>query len=291
LNIKQKEKIMSKIGLLVCGNSGIDYVEHPYDIDVIRSILLFGQEEYTDFIDITADEFYKKLETTDIVPSTAQAATGVIKEQYEKAKGKGYEELLVVTISNHLSGTYQGAVLAGNMVEDLKVTVFDSKSVAYVESHMILTAAKMVEEGKNLDEIIETLEYIRDHNHLFFSVGTLKYLVKNGRLSGAAGFVGGLMKIKPMLEVTDDGKVESIEKIRTLSKATARLIEKFLESIEGKSVDVYMLSAQAEDRANEVKEAVLEARPDINNINIYPLTPVVGAHAGPGTVAIGYIEK
>lgn len=283
---------MSKVGLLVCGNSGIDYIEHKYDIPVIRSILLFGDEEYTDFVDISADEFYAKLEANpELTPSTAQAATGVILEQYEAMKAKGYDKLLVVSISKHLSGTYEGCMLAAKMIDDCEVTVFDSKSVAYPEAKMILDAAKMLEKGHTLEEVIKHLEFIRDNSMIWFGVETLKYLVKNGRLSGAAGFMGSLLKIKPLLEVTKEGRVESIEKIRTSSKATDRMIEKFLEEIKGFDVEPFIINTNNPTRVEYVRNKVMEARPEFKEIKEYPLTPVVGAHGGPGLVGIGYIKK
>lgn len=283
---------MSKIGLLVCGNSGIDYIEHKYDIPVIRSILFAGDKEYTDYVDISAGEFYKMLEDNpDLTPSTAQAATGVILEQYKEMVAKGYDELLVVTVSSKLSGTYEGCMLAAKMLDDANVTVFDSRSVSYPEARMILDAAKLVEEGKTMDEIVNHLEVLRDNSRILFSVATLRYLVKNGRLSGASGFLGSMLKVKPMLEVTKDGRVESIEKIRTISKATERIIEKFLEELGDKDVEVFLIEANSEERADVVRQAILQARPDIKKIVSYPLTPVVGAHGGPGVVGVGYIIK
>lgn len=283
---------MSKIGLLVCGNSGIDYIDHPYDIPVIRSILLVGEKEYSDYVDIQAGEFYQMLEDDpSLTPSTAQAATGVILEQYKEMVAKGYDQLLVVSISQKLSGTYEGCMLAAKMLDGVDVRVFDSKSVSYPEARMILDAAKMVEDGKTMDEIWARLEHLRDNHRILFSVETLRYLVKNGRLSGASGFVGSMLKIKPMLEVTKDGRVEAIEKIRTLPKATNRLIEKFLEELGDKDVEVFVIEANANERARTVIEAIQTARPDLSNIQTYPLTPVVGAHAGPGVVGLGYIVK
>lgn len=283
---------MSKIGLLVCGNSGIDYIDHDYDIPVIRSILLVGDEEYSDYVDIKANDFYDMLlDNPELSPSTAQAATGVILEQYKEMFKKGYDELLVVIISKKLSGTYEGCMLAANMLEDKKITVFDSNTVSYPQARMILDAAKMVGEGKNVTEILPHLEMLRDNHRILFSVETLRYLVKNGRLSGASGFFGSMLKIKPMLEVTSDGRVEAIEKIRTLSKATDRLIEKFLEELENKDVEVFLIEANAPDRVSYIRNKIKLARPDIDVIKSYPLTPVVGAHAGPGVVGIGYIIK
>ncbi|MCF7925871.1 MAG: DegV family protein, partial [Candidatus Izimaplasma sp.] len=179
---------MAKIGLLVCSNSAIDYIDHPYDIEVIRSILMADGKEYTDYVDISADDFYQLLEEKpDLTPSTAQAATGVILEQYEKMVEKGYEELLVITISSKLSGTFEGCMLAAKMLDDAKVTVFDSNTVAYPEAKMALEAARLIEAGKTVKEILPRLEELRDNHRILFSVKTLRYLVKNGRLSGASG--------------------------------------------------------------------------------------------------------
>ena len=283
---------MSKIGLLVCGNSGIDYIEHKYDIPVIRSILFVGDKEYSDYVDIKAEDFYKTLRSDpDLIATTAQAATGVIHQQYQEMLAKGYDELLVVTISQKLSGTYEGCMLAANMIADVNITVFDSKTVSYPQARMGLDAAKMIEEGKNIKEIISHLEVLRDNHRLLFSVETLRYLVKNGRLSGASGFFGSMLKIKPMLEITKDGRIESIEKIRSLSKATDRLIEKFLEDVGDKDVEVFIIEADSGERVDYVRNSVLSAKPNIKEIKVYPLTPVVGAHAGPGVVGLGYIVK
>ena len=121
-----------KIGFVVCGNSGIDYIDHPYDIRVLRSMLLFGENEYEDYVDIDADTFYKELsKNPDVALSTAQTATGVMMKTFEELKNEGYTDIVVVTISSQLSGTYEGAHMAANMVEGVDVHVFDSLSVGY----------------------------------------------------------------------------------------------------------------------------------------------------------------
>lgn len=283
---------MGKIGIIVCGNSGIDYLDHPYDIDVFRSILMIREEEYTDYIDITAEDFYKRLKSEkDLVATTAQTATGVMVETIEKMLKKGYEEILIITISSMLSGTYSGAVMAANMIDHDHIHVFDSRSVSYPEARMALDAAEMAAKGKSIEEIMAHLEFIRDHHGIYFSVDTLKYLVKNGRLSGASGFVGALLKIKPLLMLTKDGRVESIEKIRTSSKSLNRVVEKFIEDTEGKEVEAFIIHAQADDRVKEIQKELNKRKPALGDLAIYPLTPVVGAHAGPGVVALGFIEK
>jgi len=284
---------MKKIGFVVCGNSGIDYLDHDYDIRVIRSTLLFGDKEYTDFVDIKAEDFYKQLkENPDLHPTTAQTATGVILETYEQLKKDGYTDAIVVTISSKLSGTYEGAKMAASMVEGINVHVFDSLSLSYNEAYMVLRAAELAQAGKDVPEIIDELSWIREHQGLYVSVDTLRYLVKNGRLSGASGFLGSFLKIKPMLHLTREGRVEPVEKIRTRKKAIERIIEKFLDDFEdAKNMEVFVIHSNAFDAIDYVKDKLKAARPDFGEIKDYPLTPVVGAHAGPGAIAIGWILK
>ncbi|MFW6299249.1 MAG: DegV family protein [Bacillota bacterium] len=283
---------MKKIGFVVCSNSGIDYIDHPYDIRVFRSMLLFGEDEYTDYVDISAESFYERLKENPNAPlSTAQTATGVMMETYETLRTEGCTDVIVVTISSQLSGTYEGAQMAANMVDDIHVHVFDSLSVGYAEAYMILEAARMAEEGSDVPEILDRLAKIRDNQGLFVSVDTLKFLVKNGRLSGASGLVGSMLKIKPMLHITHDGRVEPLEKIRTRKKAINRMIDKFLEDHTEKNLIVFILHAHDHDTVESIRSRLKAAREDLGEIPDYPLTPVVGAHAGPGAIAIGWITK
>lgn len=283
---------MKKIGVVVCGNSGIDYLEHNFDIRLIRSSLHVNGHDYTDFVDIKADEFYQMIkENPSFHPTTAQTPTGVILETYESLKADGYDEAIVITISSQLSGTYEGALMAANMIEGFKVTVFDSKSVAYNEAVMALEAAKMAKEGKNTADIIDRLSYLRENQGLLVSVDTLKYLVKNGRLSGAAGFMGSMLKIKPMLSLSREGTIEPVEKIRTRQKAINRIIEKFVDEVYTEGMEVYVIHANADDVLEDVRARLSEKLPTVKDIKAYPLTPVVGAHAGHGALAIGWIKK
>ncbi len=283
---------MSKIGIIACGNSGIDYLDHDYDIRVIRSTLIFGDEEYEDFVDIKAEDFYNMLnEKPELHPTTAQAATGVILEHYEKMKEEGFTDIIFITISSGLSGTYEGAKIASTMISGVNVHVFDSLSVAYPQAYMTLRAAKMAKEGKKVTEIIDELVWLREHHGIYVSVDTLKYLVKNGRLSGAQGFVGSLLKIKPMLHLTRDGRIEPVEKIRTRKKAMQRMLDKFAAERKEKHLEVFIAHANAHDVLEEVRQGLLERRPELKEVKDYPLTPVVGAHAGPGTIAVGWIVK
>ena len=164
------------------------------------------------------------MKNQELIPSTAQAATGVILEQYEEMVKKGYDELLVISISQKLSGTYEGCMLAAKMLDDVKVTVFDSRTLSYPQAKMALDASKMIQDGKSLEEVLKRLEYIRDNSMIWFTVETLRYLVKNGRLSGASGFVGSwltstLLYASKALDI--DLKVTAI--VRDVSKLGSRI--------------------------------------------------------------------
>jgi DegV family protein with EDD domain len=282
---------MGKIGVAVCGNSGLDYLVHDKEIRIFRSLLLIENEEYEDFVEINADDFYERItRNPDLNIRTAQTSTGKIHEMYQEMFASGYDELIIVTISQHLSGTYQNAVLAAKMMEDKKIHIFDSQSVSYVEAYLALTAKKMADQNKPSSEILDTLAWLRDHNHIYVTVDTLKYLVKNGRLSNAAGFFGTLLKLKPLLEVSKEGKVVTLDKIRTTAKARESMIERFKSEIQGKNVEAFIITTNNMAELFDLQEELQEAL-NLKEIKMIPLTPVVGCHAGPGTMGLGYIEK
>lgn len=282
---------MSKIGIMVCGNSGIDYIKLDHPVKVIHSTLNLGGKEYEDFVDITAEDFYDTVvKNPDIAISTSQTPTGKIAEVYEAFKAEGYDAVVAVVISSKLSGTYQGAVLAASMVEGLEVHVVDSRSVSHGEYYLVKRAIEMVKAGKSAKEIVAELEKLREQVKIFVLVDTLKYLVKNGRLSATSGFLGTLLKIKPLLHVLPEGSLVPLEKIRTTSKARERLLELLIQEISEKRVDVFIAYTNNKPDAELIKTLINEKRPDVM-VELVPLTPVVGAHAGPGTLGVGYIVR
>ena len=279
-----------RTALIVCGNSGIDYMKLDYPVQVFRSILNLDGKEYEEFVDITAEAFYDKVvKEPDIDVSTSQTATGKMAEVYQQLKDEGYQDTIVVTISSKLSGTYQGAVLAKDMVEDFPVYVVDSRSVSYGEAYLVLEAIKDIKKGVETEKIVERLNQIKENITMYVLVDTLKYLVKNGRLSGVQGMLGSLLKIKPLLRLKSDGALTPYEKIRTTAKARERLLEVIKSDIEGKKVKLFIVYTNNQDKANQMKEDILKIHEKLD-IDVVPLTPVVGAHAGPGTLAVGYVE-
>lgn len=281
-----------KIAIIVCSNSGIDYISHPNKIDVFRSLLYVNGEEFEDYLDISADDFYERLvKEPQTIVTTSQTATGKMLEVYNRLESEGFTDAIVITISSYLSGTYQNAVLAGNMLESLKVHIFDSRTAAFPEAKMALVASDMAKEGKSVSEILAALDFIRENNKIYFAVDTLKYLVKNGRLSATRGFMGSLLKLKPLLTITKEGRIVPIQKIRTFTKAVNHVKEKFFEEVKGFPFEPFIIHTNNLDLSNQIAKEITERFPDIKEVSSYPLTPVVGAHVGPGAFGIGYIKK
>lgn len=285
---------MAKTKVIVCSNSGIDYVNHSYDIDVFRSVVQYSDtEQYDDYTEISAETFYNRLITDkEAFPHTAYVSPGFMIEAFEKAKKDGYDSALVIVIAKPLSGLHNAVELYSKEVSDFKVTVYDSRCLSYTEALMAIDAAQMFSEGKSMDEVIARLDFIRDNNHFIFAVDTLEYLIKNGRLSRVAGMFANMLSIRPILDLDKEGRVRTLEKVRTSKAARKRLVEMFLAEIEGKDVIPFIVHANASKEVlEELKNAVLGAHPEFHSIPDYLLTPVVGAHIGPNAVAFGYILK
>lgn len=282
---------MRKVGLLVCGNSGIDYEKVDFPYEIIRSKLIMDGKEYEDFIDITAHEFYEVIkQNPDMQLSTAMASTGEVIEKLEALKSQGYKEVLAIIISSGLSGTYQNVMVAKNEVEGLEVHVVDSHYVSFGQLILLHEANRLIKEGKGAKEIYDYLMNYRKRIKFYVLVDTLKYLVKNGRLSAASGLIGGLLKIKPLLVINETGHLVPFERIRTSSRARARFIELAKEEIDKGVLALYLGYTDNLAYIKEIKRELLEYKNDLK-ITVHPLTPVVGAHAGPGTCGFGVVYK
>lgn len=280
-----------KIAVIACSNACLDYIDHPYDIKIFRSTLHLGDEDYLDYVDMKAEDFYKRLEEDkSVFPSSSYMPIGQMIEIYENLEKEGYDKVLVISISKEMSGIYNAAQIAAKSVYELEVTVFDSMTVAYPEAMMALKACEMIKQGFDIPDIIPELEYIRDNNKIYFAVHTLTYLVKNGRLSNASGFIGGALKIKPVLTI-DNGKVETFDKIRTFTKAINKILDLYFEETAGKDVIPFIVHANNEETRDYFIKKLKENDPKITEVRQMPLTAVVGAHAGPKTIGLGYYIK
>lgn len=277
-----------KVKVASTSTSCLDYYDKPHDIDIIRIKLLDGDKELLDGKDVKADEFFSRLRNEPTwVPKTSQPSVGEILNYFESLVEQGYDEVFITTISKELSGTYNGIRQASLMIEDkLKVTVFDTKTVCFSEGYMALTADRLFKEGKSTDEVLEHLSYMRENNTILFAVDDLTQLVNNGRLTGAKAFFGKLLKVKPVLQVTNEGKIISIDKTRNIKSALKAIVDYIKTYTEGKKFYAHIVYA-GNPTLKQYFEAILLEELGIKDLHEAPSTPVVGAHIGPDVVGIG----
>lgn len=279
-----------KIAVLACSNAGLDYLDYPKDIEILRSVIHFGTDEtYDDFVEMDAKTFYERIgDDPNDVPKTSYVSIGRMIEIFESLKEKGYDEALVITISSKLSGLNVAVQNIARQV-DIKIHVFDSKTIAYAQAFMALEAHRLFNEGKSVEEVLPYLEKIRDNNQWYFAVDTLLYLVKNGRLSKLQGTFGTMLKIKPLLAISKEGAVETVEKIKTTPKALRRVLDKYFEETKDLNVLTYISHAHNDQATQYFIDEIKKIYPERVIMSSY-LTPVVGAHTGPKAIGLGYLD-
>lgn len=280
---------MSKVALVTDSTAYIppDLVE-KYQIIVAPQILIWGEETFRDGVDISPTEFYTRLADAEIIPTTSQVAVPTFKEIFERLHADG-KDILVVLLSDILSKSQNSAELARQMVPDANIELVNSKSTAMELGFHVLAAVRAAAEGATLAECKAIAEDAREKTGVLFVVDTLEFLHRGGRIGGASRLLGTALQLKPVLEIRD-GRVESIEKVRTKKKAHKRLVEIILNRVDGKQGDVRLatLHANAFEDAKALLDELSEKTDAVEAV-YSEVSPVVGTHCGPGTVGIAYM--
>jgi DegV family protein with EDD domain len=282
---------MSKISLVTDSTAYIpSELCQKYGISVAPQILIWGEETFRDGVDIQPDEFYTRLKTAKVMPTTSQVSPATMQEIFSKLVEEG-AEVIGIFISSKLSGTIQSALQAkeamGNAGE--KVTIFDSYTTAMAMGFQVLAAARAIESGASLSETLAVLEKARQNTGVYFAVDTLEFLHRGGRIGGAQRFIGTALNMKPVLAI-QDGRVEAVERIRTKSKAIDRVVELVVEQVKGKSpVRLATLHANAADEARLLLEKASQQL-EVSESLLTEVSPVIGTHAGPGTVGLAFLS-
>jgi len=279
---------MSKVSIVTDSTAYIpDEYLSEYNISVAPQMLIWGEENFEDGVDIQPDEFYERLSTAKIMPSTSQVTPKYFYEVFSKLLEED-NDILAILVSEKLSGTITSAVQARNMFPNAKIEIVDSNSIAMALGFQVLTVARAAKEGANLAECKDLAEKCRMHTGIVFAVDTLEFLHRGGRIGGGSRFLGTALKIKPIMEVRD-GRVEAVEQVRTRSKSLTRVVELVEEKIAGKQpVRLAALHARAPEDARLLLSMATERIDSIENL-FSEVSPVVGTHAGPGTVALAFI--
>jgi len=258
-----------------------------YDIQVVPQVLIWGNETYADGVDIYPDEYYRRLSSAKIMPSTSQVSPTTFETMFQKLLNEDHE-ILAILVSEKLSGTIASAVQAKQNMPAAPIEIVDSYSVAMAMGFIALKCAKAANQGASLIECKELAEQARLHTGVVFAVETLEFLHRGGRIGGAARLLGTALNLKPILEVRN-GRVEAVERVRTRKKSVARLIEIIEEQTAGKQpVRLATLHANAHTEALELLEQAKDRIGGLEHI-LSEVSPVVGTHAGPGTLGLAYL--
>ena len=280
---------MSKVTVVTDSTAYIpDELVEKHGIVVAPQVLIWGEETFQDGVDISPTEFYIRLATASIMPTTSQVAVPTFREIFEKLHQEG-KEILAILISDQLSKSVNSAELARQMVPNAKIEIVNSKTVAMELGFHVLAAARAAESGASLAECRAVAEGAQKRTGVLFVVDTLEFLHRGGRIGGASRLLGTALQLKPLLEVRD-GRVEPIEKIRTKRKAHRQLVEMVVERVNGREGDVRLatLHANALEDAKDLMEKLNQKLSPVESI-YSEVSPVVGTHCGPGTVGIAYM--
>jgi len=254
---------------------------------IVPLYVRFGAESYRDYVDIEPAEFYARLRTAEELPTTSQPTPSDFAAAYEELAG--FERVLSLQLSSKLSGTFQSAGTAA-AATDGRVRVIDTGTASAAITMLGLAFQRRLERGTTDDEVDELVERFKGESGLIFTLDTLEYLARGGRIGRAAGWAGQLLHIKPILTLAD-GEVLPVKRVRGNRKA----IQEFRNAFETGTRDepglrVGIAHADAPERMEAVKKLVQDVRPAAEIEVATTLGPVLGTHAGPGTVGLFWLQ-
>lgn len=277
---------MNKIAIVTDSTSDIPKeLVNKYNIRVVPLTVSYKDKLYYDGVDLKIDELLEMLDEGEELPKTSQINPARFSQEYKKLLDEGYK-IISIHISSNLSGTYQSALIAKDMLETDDIYVVDSRSVSFGTGMLALKAAKMIEEGKEVEEIYNTLNDLAQRSRVAFILDKLDYLKKGGRLSGAQAAIGTLLNIKPIIYI-NEGRLEILDKTRGMKKGLSRMI-KYIQD-EGFDKSEYFAVGTVRDYDNlaEFKTMVKEEL-GIQEMLEAEVGTVVATYSGPGVVGVWF---
>jgi DegV family protein with EDD domain len=255
------------------------------EIDVVSLSIRFGDEEFTDRVDLTPAAFWAKCKASKVLPETAAPSPGAFQAAYERARDAGCDGVIVLTLSAALSATYQAATLAAEAVRgSIDVRVVDTQAVSMAQGLLAIDVAERARNGAVLDDLVNYAESLKYRVGVCAMLDTLEHLVKGGRVGGARALLGQVLSIKPLLELKD-GVVAEAGRQRTRAKALAAIAAvarshqplRRLAVVHGDAADVATFAAMVADIPTEFPVVVAD------------IGPVVGTHGGPGIIGLCWV--
>jgi DegV family protein with EDD domain len=250
--------------------------------------LAINGHTFYDGVDITPTEVYNLQRESRSLPKTSAPSIGDFLRTYAAAS-PGASGIVSIHMSPKLSATRDAALAAGELVEDVPVRVVDSHSAAMGQGFVVLEAARAAAAGASLDEVVTRAEEMSSKVELLAMVGTLEYLRRGGRIGGAAALLGTVLQIKPVLYV-DDGKVDVLTRPRTKSKAVQVMLKEVGHRVDSHVIHAAILHAAVPEDATELRREI-ERQFDCSELYVTELTPIMGAHTGPGVLGVAFYTE
>lgn len=256
-------------------------------LHVVPLTLHWDDKSYRDGVDIQAEEFYEKLSTSNSIPTTSQTPVNVFEQLFEKLLDQDLA-VFAMLISSGISGTVESALQAQKNFPDAPLEVMDSQLVSMALGFLVLRVARAAKDGASLEECVALANETTPKIGVYFTVDTLKYLAKGGRINTASRLLGAALDIKPIMEIRE-GKIELVESVRSRRKSMQRMLEMVDRDIAGREpVRISTFHAAAEDDCERLMQEAIARFYPIETITTY-VSPVVGSHTGPGTLSIAYL--
>jgi DegV family protein with EDD domain len=265
-----------------------DAQERFPNMRVVPLYVRFGEESLRDYVELDPHTFYERLRTASALPSTSQPTPQDFLSVYEELAG--YERIYSLHISSRLSGTFGSATLAATEAGGDRIRLIDTETVSVGISGLALGIQRLIEQGTTDEEVAALAERYRREAGLLFTVDTLEFLVKGGRIGRARALAGSLLNVKPILTITD-GEVVPLTRVRGRAKALAEFRKRFeAATTAGDGLHVGIAHAEADDAVEQLRGLVTAARPQAQIDLVTTLGAVVGTHAGPGTVGFFWFQ-
>ncbi|MDO4345493.1 MAG: DegV family protein [Eubacteriales bacterium] len=281
------------MAIRIVTDSAADYSAQEIErrkITCIPMAISFGEEQYLDGVDITKEEFYEKLTSSEEFPKTSQPAPTAFINCFEEAKAAG-DTVIAVLISGALSGTIQSALLAKDMVEYENIYIIDSKTATLGMRMLVDRAVILREKGMPAEQIVAELEALKSRVSLYAGLDTLEYLYKGGRLSKSQASIGNLVNLKPLITISEEGTVELFGKqigIRHAYKQLAKTVE---EAAPDPDYPVYFLYSYDKKNCAGFIQYLQKKGMEFGAPKIRGIGPTIGSHIGVGAFAIVYVKK
>jgi DegV family protein with EDD domain len=258
-------------------------------VRVVPLRVILGGQTFTDGVDVTPRDVVRALREKQPV-TTSRPTPAEFAATYRAALEAGASTVVSIHLAARLSGTWESATLAAQDFGHGVVRVIDSRSTAMGLGFAVLAAAHAAAQGASAAEVQEAATETVDHTRVMFYVDTLEYLRRGGRIGTAAALFATSLSVKPLLQMVE-GRIVPLEKVRTSSKAIARLVALTIAAAEGAKVDLAVHHLAAPDRASAVAEQLRQALPDVGELHVSELGAVVGAHLGPGALGTVVVRR